>query len=208
MGALQVLMSHSIVTAGGGNIAYRAGTTATLASSSITLTKPTGVVSGDVMYAMIFQDAAPLVSLAGWTQLATGNTPTNSFPVTLFRRVAGASEGASYTFSGGGTNGQGIMVAFSGVNATPEDATTTSATGTASIAYPSITTANAFSWHLAMAGNFNALAATPGGYTARQSSGTWDTCASKNIATAGAVSGVTSTGGGEWVAFSVAVRSS
>lgn len=213
MSALLEMMMAAFTAAGGGgggNIAYRAGAAGSgVSGGAITITKPAGVVSGDVMYALILQDAGSLPVLAGWTQLGTGNTPTNTFPVTVLRKVAGGSEGASYAFAVGATLGEGIIVAFSGVNATPEDATTTSGTGTAAtITYPSITSVHADSWHLTLAGNFNATPSTPAGYTARQSSATWCKCSSKDIASAGAVSGVTSTGGGQWVAFSVLVRSS
>lgn len=194
---------------GGGNIAYRSGSFVQSGGGTFTVPVPAGVQAGDVMYAAFLQDTGTLPVLAGWTQLATGTTPTNTFPCTILRKVATGSEGTNYVFTSGASLGDCSIFALSGVNATPEDATTTVATGTATtIAYPSITTATANSWHLPIVCNFNAVAGTPGGYTARQSSGRWVIGFNKVIATAGAVTGVTSTGGGEWVAFSVAVRSS
>lgn len=209
MSVLQQMMAMGL-TASAGNIAYRAGTTtAVVSAATMTLTKPAGTVSGDVLYAVFLQDSGALPSLAGWTQLATLNTTTNGFPCTILRKVAGGSEPSSYVFSTGATTANATMICLTGVNATPEDATTTSARGTtATITYPSITAATVNDGHLAIACNFNALASLPTGYSALRSSASWITNASKIITSTGAVSGVTSTGGGDWVAFSVLVKSS
>jgi hypothetical protein len=107
--------------------------------TSITVNKPTGVVSGDVMIAAV--DATTSSSLAStdpsfpWTQVtatAYGSGSTTS-DVTSFVRVAGSSEPASYSFgvaSGTAHIAAGIS-AYRGVsNSTPIDATNTSNTGT------------------------------------------------------------------------------
>lgn len=194
--------------ASGGNIAYRAGSVLTLAGGNFSGSKPTGVAVGDVLYAVFLWDGGAAPALAGWSTDATATTPTNSFDCLVLRRIADGSEGATLTFPTGASAGQGVVFALSGVNASPVDATTTVGVGaTATITYPSITTANPFSWHVAIACNFNATPSTPGGYTPRIASAAWSATFSKNIASASTVSGVTSTGGGDWAAFSLAVRS-
>ncbi len=190
-----------------GAISFVAGSACT-GSGSCTTTKPTGTVSGDVMYVECLQDAGSGASLAGWTGIGSViNTPSNAFPTTVLRRVAGGSEGASYVFiANGGSVIECVIWTYRGVdNTTPEDATTTTGTGTAAtITYPSITVVTSGAWHLAMAENFNALASQPTGYTRRTTGAAWTTSSDKQVS--GTVSGVTSTGGGDWVARSILLR--
>lgn len=196
---------------GGGNTGFRGGAVMTYAGGNFTGTVPAGVVAGDVMYVAFLQDAGTTtVGSTGFSAESSGVTPTNSFPCTLLKKVAAGTEsGTTLTFPTGASVGEGVLFIVSGANASPVDATTTVATGTAAtITYPSITTAHTFSAHYVVVCNFNGLATTPATYSPRQASATWVTAASKVIATASTVSGITSTNGGEWVAFSIAVRSS
>ncbi len=101
----------------------------TTTNTSLSVTKPTGVVSGDVLIVNIAQggnnSTAP--TSTGWTlidgrSLAGG---TRRYGAVLYK-VAGGSEPASYTFTlGSGVDSvAGSIVAFSGVNtsgATPFD---------------------------------------------------------------------------------------
>ena len=87
---------------------------------SITITKPTGVASGDVMIACVTQNENALTA-TGWTlirELTAGET-TNSWSSHVYYKIAGGSEPSNYTFShGGGTTAPlvGIISAWRGVN--------------------------------------------------------------------------------------------
>lgn len=205
----RALLASVVAAGGGGNLGYRGGAVLTYAGGNFTGTYPAGIVAGDVIYACFLQDAGTTTG-TGYTADASGNTPTNSFPCTVLRKVAAGTEGGTAaTFASGASIGEGVLIVISGANASPVDATTTVATGTtAAINFPSITTAHANSMHLAVACNFNALATAPGGYSTRQTSATWVASFSKIIAAIGAVTGVAGGNGGEWVAFSIAVRTS
>ena len=106
-------------------IAVRSNSFALSSGTTAVVTKPAGVVSGDVLVAFATEDSSgPAVDItapAGWT--ATGTNDGLGIPTKIFWRVAGGSEGASYTF--GTTNSaaaDGIVriVAFTGVdNTTP-----------------------------------------------------------------------------------------
>ena len=124
-------------------------TTGTSTSATVTVNKPTGVVTGDIMIANIAnycngctQSSA---SLSGWTLVA--GTDIERGRGTLLYKIATGSEPASYTFAvtGSSTFAVGGIVAFSGVNnTTPFDVTPSTSWTTASNAsvtnIPSITT--------------------------------------------------------------------
>lgn len=96
----------------------------TTTSTSLTINKPVGVVQGDIMLVGIAQYASlNTITASGWTLIdarsiqGTGSTARYAG---LFYKVAGASEGSSYTFTlgAGTTSGAGGIVAFSGVDTT------------------------------------------------------------------------------------------
>ena len=96
-------------------------TTATTTGTSLTINKPTGVVQGDVMFVNIAQTGNNTTdpSLSGWTLIdSTSLAGTTARYGAVFYKVAGASEGASYTFTlgSGVSSAVGDIVAFSGVN--------------------------------------------------------------------------------------------
>ena len=125
----------SLVIAGTSDaaIAQRGSATTTLAaqsSTSISLNKPSGVVAGDVLLAVITKNVQTIGTTgppSGWTQVdargintASANNKTHG---SVFYRVADGTEGAIFSFTlGGGTannvsNGaSGALLAFSGVN--------------------------------------------------------------------------------------------
>jgi LPXTG-site transpeptidase (sortase) family protein len=102
-------------------------TTATTATTNLTINKPVGVVAGDVMIVNIAKvgNNTNAPTLVGWT-LIDGRSlagTTLRYGAVLYRVVDG-TEGASFTFAlGAGTTGSvGSIVAFSGVDAvTPFD---------------------------------------------------------------------------------------
>lgn len=68
----------------------------TSAAASVTINKPTGVLDGDLMIALI--GGNPSSGPAGWTSLANASVASPMGPVNLYWKIA-SSEGASYTFS-------------------------------------------------------------------------------------------------------------
>ena len=110
-------------------IALRAVSTSTSTNTNITITKPTGVIAGDIMLVNIAKGGNRTTnpSLSGWTlidgrSLAGG---TDRHGAVLYK-IATGTEPVTYTFAlGAGTNSaSGGIVAFSGVdNTNPFDVT-------------------------------------------------------------------------------------
>ena len=127
-------------------------TSGTTTNTSITINKPTGVVSGDVMIVNIAQTGNNTndPTLSGWTlidgsSLAGG---TARYGAVLYRKADG-TEGTSFTFTlgTGVTSAVGSIVAFSGVDVTtPFDVipgTISVQTSSTAVAATAITTASA-----------------------------------------------------------------
>lgn len=100
---------------------YRASAQAGVASGNLTISKPTGVVTNDVMVASIAlrPNTATITPPAGWnivgTKLDNSNLTANS--LVTYRKVAGASEPANYVWTlGSHTGAAGGILAFSGVS--------------------------------------------------------------------------------------------
>lgn len=115
--------------------------------TTIVVTKPSGVVDGDVLIAFVSDDSsgnsANLTAPAGWTQ--TGTTISVAIRTKIFYKVA-ASEGASYSFgcsNFSSTSSMATIVALTGVSGTTPINTvslSSDATGTSKSAVaPSIT---------------------------------------------------------------------
>jgi hypothetical protein len=128
-------------------------TTATVTNNaSLTIAKPTGVVSGDVIIANLVQvnSLTPPTAPTGWTLIDHRSLAgtTNRY-ASIFYKVAGASEGTSYTFTvptGSSVTATGGIVAFSGVNpTTPFDVTpgTIQVNDSVTVTTAGITTASA-----------------------------------------------------------------
>lgn len=133
-----------------GQIAQRgSATSATSTNTNLTINKPTGVVSGDVMIVNITSNNGGTPSLSGWNSLGTGIFNGSNLRATVLYKVAGGSEPSSYTFAlGAGANDAiGTIIAFSGVdNTSPIDATGTMGLSTiagATATAPGITTNSA-----------------------------------------------------------------
>lgn len=104
----------------------RSFTTASPAGSisSITINKPTGTVSGDVLVCIIWQDSdgtiGNLLTLSGWTQAGSNIAESGTSPYAkAWYKVAGGSEPSSYTWTTS-TNAStvGVMMALTGVEST------------------------------------------------------------------------------------------
>ena len=133
-----------------GQIAQRGtATSGTSTNTNLTINKPTGVVSGDVLIVNITSNNGGTPTLSGWNSLGTGIFNGSNLRATVLYKVAGGSEPANYTFAlGAGANDAvGTIIAFSGVdNTSPIDATGTmglSASAGATATAPGITTNSA-----------------------------------------------------------------
>jgi hypothetical protein len=112
----------------------QANAATTVASTDLTINKPTGTVENDLMVAFIQASNNNTWSLSGWTSVSSDNGQA------ILYRVAGASEGSSYTFVQSLSNtSQGVIATFRYCS---YDAVGTVLT-TAS-AYPSVTTASKY----------------------------------------------------------------
>ncbi len=110
-----------------GQIAQRGTATSATGTTSLTITKPTGVVSGDIMIVNIAQAGASGggelsdPTSPGWTLITGADLEggTQRWGAVMYI-VAGGSEPANYTFTldAGGNAAAGSIVAFSGVNVT------------------------------------------------------------------------------------------
>jgi hypothetical protein len=113
--------------------------------TTITITKPAGVASGDVLIAAISHEAGNADTItvpSGWTLVRRVDN-TSSEGVAVYRKVAGASEPASYSWTFDQSRSlSGGMLAYTGVdNTTPIDVENGQATGqNTTHATPSITT--------------------------------------------------------------------
>ena len=132
-------------------IAIRGVTVGTYAlGSSGTENKPSGTVSGDLLIACCYHTGTPTITgPTGWTRLlrVTGTSDVG-WVADYWYKVAGGSEPASYTWSGG-TDHLIDIASYSGVdNGTPFDVTVDSATSSSgvNIVAPSVTTATANAW--------------------------------------------------------------
>ena len=117
----------------------------TVTSLSLTINKPTAVVTGDVMIVNIAtqgNNVAP--TLSGWTSISSSALSSTSRNGAVLYKVATSTEPASYTFALGtsATNASGAIVAFYNVDvsgASPFDVPT----GTISSANSATATATA-----------------------------------------------------------------
>jgi len=125
--------------------AYRSAGLPTLntTTTSVTITKPTGTVSGDLLIACVTNgsaNAAPSSVPSGWA-LLVGQGGTTWWGG-IYYLVAGGSEPADYTWSGFTDSCTGVMIAVSGADpTTPFDVFSAAANvGTATPGSASITT--------------------------------------------------------------------
>ena len=126
--------------------------------SDLTVTTPSGTASGDLLLAfqhVSLNTTAPgtfadeMTAPAGWSQLGSTHSLTNSGIVKVWRKDAGGSEGSSYAFAGPNgvsqMNGHSVVIycitghhATTPINVGPTFAS--SATAATSIPAPSVTT--------------------------------------------------------------------
>src|SRR4051794_38825202 len=154
------------------------GTGSTKTGSPLTITKPTGVATGNLMIATVSlrDGTATLTPPAGWTLLTSIASSGGTTTQYVYSKVATASEGTSYVFSwtggSGASDSSGVILAYSGIwaGAGSNIDTTTSATanGTTSATTGAGTAAYAQDMILALYGTAgDASFTTPAGMTVR-----------------------------------------
>lgn len=157
-------------------LAFRNATTQGNASAgSLTVTKPTGTVDGDILLAWAYLETNTnswATVPAGWTAIAlTGASNAGKFRMDLWWKRA-ASEGASWAWIPTTNAWRTIAcVAYSSNTGTgtPIDVTGTFANGNAvNLAAPSITTTAANDMLLGLGGNFQGAAFTESGAAATE----------------------------------------
>jgi hypothetical protein len=183
--------------------------------TTLAITKPTGVASGHVMIATITATGTgALTPPSGWT-VAKDTTQGTAIRQITYYRVAGASEGTSYSWGLGTTRqASGGIVDYSGVNGTaPIDATGTASGASGNAVAASVTTSVANDQVIVAAGvNTSTTFTPPTGTTERYDvpspSTTTDT-ADFVQATAGATGSKTATPASTttpWIAQTIALR--
>lgn len=99
------------------NVGSRSATTT---GTSLSVTKPAGTASGHAMVAAIENDGRSAVTApSGWSQVCQADTGNGPSRLHVFRKTAGASEPASYTWTFGGVGKHaGGLTVRSGVDPT------------------------------------------------------------------------------------------
>lgn len=107
-------------------------------NTSVTVTKPSGVVDNDCLYAAVAQGGGTLTPPAGWTLV--GSQAGDNGTLSVYRKIA-ASEGASYVWSLNNTDSLSVTIgAYYNVNtSTPIDVFSFQANNTASTSMASAT---------------------------------------------------------------------
>ncbi|HYE95062.1 MAG TPA: hypothetical protein VD962_02535, partial [Rubricoccaceae bacterium] len=160
LGAGALLVWAALGPAMAQGIAFRGTASAWTNNTSITISKPTGVVQGDFLMAVIrTRIGAGWNVPSGWTQLMIH---TSGGTQVVFYKFAGSSEPTSYTFTATGPHRMaGGIVAYSGVHsATPIDVYNGATGNSTSMAAPSLTTTSANTMLVAFYGINNNVAFT------------------------------------------------
>jgi len=101
-------------------ISVRGNSTNESTNNTLTITKPTGVIEGDVMFLNVAWNVtgqAYVPSSSGWTSINASYLDGGNRVAAVMYKVAGPSEPANYTFGFTNTNAViGNIVAFSGVD--------------------------------------------------------------------------------------------
>lgn len=203
--------------------AFQSEATATGTTTSLTITKPTGVVQNDLLVATLAaRGSTSITAPAGWTQVQQTNNGTNQ-TLAIFYRVASASDIAAtnYNFNLSANIGvAGAILRYTGVDPRfPIDVSATATGTSANATAPTVTTTVADTTVVRVAGipNNGSITAFPPGTASRvnlvQNPG--GTANDTRLGVADAVqaaAGATGTAAftntsGAWVAATVVLRS-
>jgi hypothetical protein len=183
-------------------------------SASLSITKPTGVVEGGVMVATVTAaGTGSITTPSGWTVIK--NVAGTALRQVTYYKVAGASEGASYSWSLGSSRAaSGGIADYSGVNqVVPVDAIASASGESGNASAPSVTTSAASDLVLVAASFATATTVTAGASTTER----FDVGSSSNTsevadfiqASAGATAAATVTpavSSAAWIAQTIALR--
>jgi hypothetical protein len=146
------LSGHTAITmdesaaGGGGAVVYQSFNEGkrTTGGTSVVVTAPSGVTSGDLLIAAVSTDGTSSTTLAapaGWTLLDRGIDSTGQVTLGVWYKIAGASEPGTYTFTWtGNQQAYGWIMRFTGHNpSTPINASSFTAGSTTSSTPPSPT---------------------------------------------------------------------
>lgn len=122
-------------------VAASTGTAVNSSNVTLNINKPTGVVSGDILIAVIvIENNGVIVTVpSGWTQIYTWAGTARTY---LYRKTAGGSEPSNYTWAPASNYNGGMLGAISAWRDAVWDASTTaSSSGTLSTSFdcPSVT---------------------------------------------------------------------
>ncbi len=121
-----------------------ADTVVTTNGDNIVITKPSGVVSGDLLLLFLSTDGDTVPNtLSGWTVVEEATTSVGAkATLTILSKVAGGSEPSDYTFTGGGNQTRaGLIFRIDGQNATFKDVSGIDNTGNSTTpTAPTVTT--------------------------------------------------------------------
>lgn len=186
-------------------------------STSLAITKPTGVTQGDVMVAAITASGTGTITApSGWTAIKN-TTQGTVLRQAVYYKVATASEASSYSWSlGTSRSAAGGIADYSGVNQTvPVDASATGTAASGNAVAPSVTTSAANDLVIAAAAFATTTTVTPASDTterfdATSALGTTTAeAADFSQASAGATEAKTispASSGSAWIATTVALR--
>ncbi len=184
-------------------------------STSLSITKPAGVAQGDVMLATITATGNGAVTApSGWT-VVKNTTQGTTLRQAVYYKVAGAGEGASYSWGlGTSRSTSGGIVDYSGVNQTaPIDATATATATSGNAVAPSVTTSAASDQVVASVSFATATTVAPDATTTEKydasSASTTGEAADFIQATAGTTTAKTAeptASGSAWIAATVGLR--
>jgi hypothetical protein len=184
-------------------------------TTSLSVNKPTGVAQGDVMLATLTATGTGSITApSGWTAI-TNATQGTALRQATYYKVAGASEGSSYSWGLGTSRSTSAgIVAYRGVNQTaPVDASATATATSGNAVGPSVTTSAASDQVVASASFATATTVTADASTTERydvSSGSTTTEAADFAqANAGATTAKTAkpaASSSGWIAATVALR--
>jgi len=157
-------------------IAYRNGNTGGNGTGTdVTVTKPSGVVDGDILLACTYREGGTWTLPSGWAWVNTGtpeqvNNNANAWIGLAWKRAS--SEGASYTFALSTSTWRVVTVAaWSGceTSGNPWDVYASSSANTTNVEAPSITTTVTNTMCVVATANYDGSDVTAGssGYTQR-----------------------------------------
>jgi type II secretory pathway pseudopilin PulG len=108
--------------------------------TSVTVTAPSGISSGDLLIAAVSTDGSTsgsLASPAGWTLLDRGSDSATQVTLGVWYKIAGASEPANYTFTWtGNEQAYGWIMRFTGHNSSTPINTSAFQAGTSTSSTP------------------------------------------------------------------------